>query len=104
MDMFTSPLRLLNDPSLLKTDVLINGRWVVGAARFTVRNPARDQKLVSVANLGSAKAEQAISAANAAWPSWRARTGKERSIILRKWFDLLRFCRGSGVGPKRVAR
>ena len=31
----------------------------------------------------------AIAAANAAWPAWRAKTAKERSIILRKWFDLL---------------
>src|SRR4029078_2243466 len=28
-------------------------------------------------------------AANAAWPGWRAKTGKERSIILRNWFNLL---------------
>ncbi|MEO8656495.1 MAG: NAD-dependent succinate-semialdehyde dehydrogenase, partial [Ramlibacter sp.] len=28
-------------------------------------------------------------AANAAWPAWRSKTGKERSIILRKWYDLL---------------
>ena len=34
-------------------------------------------------------AEAAIAAANAAWPAWRSKTGKERSIILRKWFDLL---------------
>jgi succinate-semialdehyde dehydrogenase/glutarate-semialdehyde dehydrogenase len=31
----------------------------------------------------------AIAAANAAWPAWRSKTAKERSIILRKWFDLL---------------
>jgi len=42
-----------------------------------------------VANLGPADAELAIKAANAAWPAWRAKTAKERSIILRKWFDLL---------------
>jgi succinate-semialdehyde dehydrogenase/glutarate-semialdehyde dehydrogenase len=42
-----------------------------------------------VANLGPTEAEAAIAAANAAWPAWRNKTGKERSIILRKWFDLL---------------
>jgi len=36
-----------------------------------------------------AEAEQAIAAANAAWPAWRSKTAKERSVILRKWFDLL---------------
>jgi len=91
MDMKTSPLALLKDPTLLKTDALINGQWVKGAAatRFDVNDPSNGTKLVDVANLGPADAEQAIKAANAAWPAWRAKTAKERSIILRKWFDLL---------------
>jgi succinate-semialdehyde dehydrogenase/glutarate-semialdehyde dehydrogenase len=89
MDMKTAPLSLLNDPSLLKTDALINGQWVKGAQRFDVHDPATGQKLADVANLGPAEAEQAIHSANAAWPAWRNKTGKERSIILRKWYDLL---------------
>ncbi|MEY2621137.1 MAG: Succinate-semialdehyde dehydrogenase GabD [Pseudomonadota bacterium] len=89
MDMKTSPLNLLNDPSLLKTDALINGQWVKGAARFDVHDPATGQKLADVANLGPAEAEAAIEAANRAWGAWRTKTGKERSIIMRKWFDLL---------------
>ena len=89
MDMKTAPLSLLNDPSLLKTDALINGHWVKGASRFDVHDPATGKKLVDVANLGPKDAEAAIDAANAAWPAWRNKTGKERSIILRKWFDLL---------------
>ena len=84
-----SPLAQLNDPTLLKTDALINGHWVPGATRFAVCDPATGQPLASVANLGPAEAETAIAAANAAWPAWRNRTGKERSAILRKWFDLL---------------
>ena len=89
MDMKTAPLSLLNDPTLLKTDALINGQWVKGTQRFDVHDPATGQKLADVANLGPGDAEQAIQAANAAWPAWRNKTGKERSIILRKWYDLL---------------
>ena len=89
MDMKTAPLSLLNDPTLLKTDALINGHWVKGASRFDVHDPATGKKLADVANLGPADASAAIDAANAAWPAWRNKTGKERSIILRKWFDLL---------------
>ena len=89
MDMKTSPLALLNDPSLLKTDALINGQWVAGNSRFDVLDPATGNKLADVANMGPKDAEAAIAAANAAWPAWKAKTGKERSIILRKWFDLL---------------
>ena len=89
MDMKTSPLALLKDPSLFKTDALINGQWVAGSQRFEVSDPATGLALAQVANLGAAEAEAAIAAANAAWPAWKAKTAKERSIILRKWFDLL---------------
>ena len=89
MDMKTSPLALLNDPSLLKTDALINGQWVCGASRFDVNDPATGLKLADVANLGPADAQAAVEAANAAWPAWRAKTGKERHAILLKWYQLL---------------
>ena len=94
--MSTSPLSLLKDPTLLKTDALINGQWVGATAgastspsRFAVTDPATGAHLADVANLGPAEAEAAIAAANAAWPAWRSKTAKERSIILRKWYDLL---------------
>ena len=87
--MHSSPLSLLLDPTLLKTDALINGQWVKGASRFVVTDPATGEHLADVANLGATEAEQAIAAANAAWPAWRNKTAKERSIILRKWYDLL---------------
>jgi succinate-semialdehyde dehydrogenase / glutarate-semialdehyde dehydrogenase len=75
----SSPLSLLNDPSLLKTDALIDGQWITGPSL----------KLAEVANLGPQDAQAAIAAANAAWPAWRSKTAKERSILLRKWYDLL---------------
>jgi succinate-semialdehyde dehydrogenase/glutarate-semialdehyde dehydrogenase len=89
MDMAASPLHLLKDPSLLQTNALINGQWVEGTRRFAVHDPATGKELAQVANLGPAEAEQAIAAADTAWPAWRNKTGKERSSILRKWFDLL---------------
>jgi succinate-semialdehyde dehydrogenase/glutarate-semialdehyde dehydrogenase len=85
----SSPLSLLNDPSLLKTDALIDGQWITGPSRFAVHDPATGLKLADVANLGPQDAQAAIAAANAAWPAWRSKTAKERSIILRKWYDLL---------------
>jgi succinate-semialdehyde dehydrogenase / glutarate-semialdehyde dehydrogenase len=89
MDMKTSPLATLADPSLLKTDALIGGEWVAGDARFDVTDPATGLKLADVANLGAASAETAIAAANKAWPAWRAKTAKERAAVLMKWFQLL---------------
>ncbi|MFN3376638.1 MAG: NAD-dependent succinate-semialdehyde dehydrogenase [Burkholderiaceae bacterium] len=84
-----SPLSLLKDPSLLKTDALIDGQWIAGTRRFAVHDPATGAKLAEVANLGPQDAQAAIAAANAAWPAWRSKTAKDRSILLRKWYDLL---------------
>ena len=89
MDIQTTPLAQLKDPSLLKTAALVNGQWLDGSSRFDVTDPATGLKLADVANLGPADAEAAIAAANAAWVPWKTKTAKERSAILRKWFDLL---------------
>ena len=75
--MTTSPLSQLKDPTLLKTDALINGQWVKGSRRFDVTDPATGQKLADVANLGPQETEQAIAAANAAWGPWKTKTAKE---------------------------
>jgi succinate-semialdehyde dehydrogenase/glutarate-semialdehyde dehydrogenase len=58
-----SPLASLQDPSLLKTQALINGEWVDGPSRFAVTDPATGATLTEVANLGAEQAEQAIAAA-----------------------------------------
>lgn len=84
-----TPLAQLKDSSLLKTNALINGQWVGGSSRFGVFDPSNGVQLAEVANMTISDAEQAIAAANAAWPAWREKTVKERSIILRKWYDLL---------------
>ncbi len=89
MDQKTSPLALLKDPALLKTDALINGAWITGSSRFPVHDPATGQRLADVANLGAVETEQAIAAANAAWPAWRSQTGKQRHAVLLRWFQLL---------------
>ncbi|WP_284618879.1 NAD-dependent succinate-semialdehyde dehydrogenase [Aquabacterium humicola] len=89
MDMKTTPLATLNDPSLLKTDALIGGDWLAGNARFDVLDPATGEKLADVANCGPVDCHNAIVAAERAWPTWRAKTAKERAAIMMKWFGLL---------------
>ncbi len=89
MDMKTSPLALLADATLLKTDALIDGAWVAGRSRFAVTDPATGLELAQVPNLGAADAEAALTAADKAWPAWRSKTAKERGAILMKWFHLL---------------
>ncbi|MGA0613045.1 NAD-dependent succinate-semialdehyde dehydrogenase [Caldimonas sp. KR1-144] len=89
MDMKTSPLATLKDAGLLKTDALIDGAWLGSAVRFAVTDPATGLELAQVANHGAPAAEQAIAAADAAWPAWRAKTAKERAAILMAWFKLM---------------
>ena len=93
MDIKTSPLSTLSDPSLLKTGALIGGEWVASGAggnpRFDIIDPATGLKLVDVANLGPVDCHNAIVAAAKAWPAWRAKTAKERATIMMRWFALL---------------
>jgi succinate-semialdehyde dehydrogenase / glutarate-semialdehyde dehydrogenase len=89
MDTKTSPLSLLKDPTLLKSDALINGEWVACAARFDVNDPATGLKLASVSNLSASDATKAIASAATALKAWRLKTGKERHAILLKWFQLI---------------
>ena len=80
---------LLKDPSLFKEQAFINGKWIDSKESFAVTNPATNELIASVSNLGSKDAELAIKAAEQALPAWRNRIGKERAQIMRKWFDLI---------------
>ena len=84
-----SPLQQLNDPSLLQRAGYIDGAWVDSEDRFAVTDPATGQLLAEVANLTAAHTQQAIDAAEAALPAWRGRTHKQRSQLLRQWFELI---------------
>ena len=82
---------ILSDARLLRQQCYINGEWVNAdsGAAFAVTNPATGEVLGQVPNLGAGETRRAIAAANAAWPAWRSKTGKERAAILRTWFDLI---------------
>jgi len=81
----------LKDPKLFREQCYIDGGWVDADGRKTVAvdNPATGQVLGSVPRMGAAEAKRAVEAAERAWPAWRAKTAKERAVILRKWFDLM---------------
>ncbi|WP_321816761.1 MULTISPECIES: NAD-dependent succinate-semialdehyde dehydrogenase [unclassified Paraburkholderia] len=82
-------LTQLNDPALFKTRAWIDGEWSGGAATFAVLDPADNSEIARVPDFGAAEASRAIGAAHAALPAWRARTGKERAAVLRRWYDLV---------------
>lgn len=81
----------LKDPSLFKTKAYVNGQWIDADSgkTFPVVNPATGEKIAEVPRLGVAETRRAIEAAEAAFPAWKAKTGKERAAILRRFFDLV---------------
>ncbi|MEN9862283.1 MAG: hypothetical protein RLZZ601_47 [Pseudomonadota bacterium] len=83
--------KLLKDPSLFKEEAFINGAWFKtnSGKTFAVHNPATGELIADVSNLGPTDAEQAIEAAEQAFPNWKSKTGKERAQVMRKWFDLI---------------
>src|SRR5262245_5402821 len=79
----------LKDPKLFREQCYIDGEWVGSPRALQVINPATGAALGSVPDLGAAETRRAIEAAERALPAWRAKTGKERAAILRKWFELM---------------
>lgn len=81
----------LNDPSLLRQAMLIDGEWVQAddGATFDVRNPATDALIARVPKAGAQETRRAIAAAASALPAWRGLLAKERGAILRNLFDLM---------------
>jgi succinate-semialdehyde dehydrogenase/glutarate-semialdehyde dehydrogenase len=81
----------LTDQKLLRTQCFVNGEWIDAAdgRTSTVTNPATGEKIATVPVLDGKATQAAIHAAAAAFPAWAARTAKERSVILRRWFDLM---------------
>ena len=84
-------LMKLNDNSLFCQKAYINGEWLDADSgeTFEVTNPATNEVIGTVPDMGAAETLRAIEAANKAWPLWKAKTMAERSDILEKWFDLI---------------
>jgi succinate-semialdehyde dehydrogenase/glutarate-semialdehyde dehydrogenase len=81
----------LKDATLFRERGFIDGGWTAAdnGATLPVHNPATNETLGSVPNMGADETRRAIDAAARAMPAWAARTAKDRSVILRHWFDLI---------------
>ena len=81
----------LKDPSLFRSQSYLNGEWIDADSgmRFDVDNPADGSIVGSVPDCGGAETRRAIEAASAALPAWRALTAKQRSNLLRRWYELM---------------
>ena len=81
----------LNDTSLLRQEAFICGGWIAADSSETiaVTDPASGEVLGTVPNMGGAETRRAIEAAEVAFLDWRARTAKERAVIIRRWYELV---------------
>ena len=81
----------LKDKDLLRESGYLGGAWRAAdsGATLPVTNPATQALLGTVPNMGAAETKRAIAAAAKALPAWAGRTAKERSVILRRWSDLV---------------
>lgn len=81
----------IKDPRLFREACYVNGTWVQAKSGdlIDVDNPATGEVIGRVPALGRTETCDAIEAADVAFTSWRKRTAKERSRILRNWFDLV---------------
>lgn len=83
------PALPLKDPKLFREQCYLDGAWQGAGKSFPVHNPATGAQLGTVPDMGAEETRRAIAAADAALPAWRAKTGKDRAAILRKWNDLI---------------
>jgi succinate-semialdehyde dehydrogenase/glutarate-semialdehyde dehydrogenase len=80
----------LNRPSLLRQQCHVGGQWIDASdgATIDVVNPATGSIIGAVPRLSATDVDSAIRMANKALPAWRETSAKERSKLLRRWYDL----------------
>jgi len=81
----------LKDKSLLKTLCFINGEWIDSAAGkyFEIVNPFSNSKIADIPQLTDSQVNEAILAASAAFKTWKNVLVTERTVLLKKWNDLI---------------
>lgn len=79
----------LKDASLFRQQAFIDGQWSdsISGKFFAVENPATGEIITEVSNCNQADAQRAIQIAVHAFSSWRFILAKERSAILRRWYE-----------------
>ena len=76
---------------LFRQQALIAGSWrdAADGTTLAVSNPSTGATLGQIPNMGRAEAQQAVDAAAAALPAWRALTAAQRAALLKNWHRLI---------------
>ena len=81
----------LTNTTLFKEKVFIDGQWINASDNktFAVTNPATGEIIANIASVAAQQVEQAVVAADTALATWKLTTAKERSLLLKKWYQLI---------------
>lgn len=76
--------------NLLRSQAYVDGHWVTSRSggEFPVFNPADDTIIQNVPDMDEHDAERAVKVAADAFQTWKNISAKERSKIIRNWFDI----------------
>ncbi|KAG6846125.1 hypothetical protein H0H93_015872, partial [Arthromyces matolae] len=82
----------LKDPSLIKFQGFIDGKWLDArnGETISVTNPATNEELGTVPDMGLLETKEAIDAASRAFPAWSRTTAKHRHDVLMKFYALMK--------------
>src|SRR5262245_2022106 len=72
--------------SLIRSQCFVGGQWI-GDGKLPVTNKATGDVITRVPEFGEGETRRAIDAAHAALPGWSKRVAKERSKLIRAWYD-----------------
>jgi succinate-semialdehyde dehydrogenase/glutarate-semialdehyde dehydrogenase len=94
MSASTSPISMplsLKEPRLLRQAMLVDGHWIQADSGETleIRNPSSGQLVARVPNGSATETRRSIQAAERAMPAWKSATAKERSVVLRRLYELM---------------
>ncbi len=81
----------LKDKSLFIQKCFINGTWRDAKSKetFEIINPSDQTVIGTMPNCSQEDTVMAIDAAKLSWEKWKKLTGKERSILIRNWHNLI---------------
>lgn len=84
-------MKLMKDPKLFKSQALIGGVWsdADDGSTVDVINPSTQEVIAKVPNCTRSETAKAIAKADAAFAGWKGLTAKQRSDILKKWYQLV---------------
>ncbi|KAF7722250.1 succinate semialdehyde dehydrogenase NADP+ linked [Apophysomyces ossiformis] len=83
----SAPIPKLSDPDLFRQQAFIDNEWQSSEKTFTVYDPASNQTIGTVPDMGVQETKQAIQAASKAFKTWSRTTGKERHDLLKRWYE-----------------